>query len=265
MNLGKIKNFLIVLFLGINIYLIFSIAASSAFRIDYVTIENTVELLNSSKIGISKGIIPKKLSNLKNVETKNVIYTQRFKTSKYFENFVLQNDEFSAAFKNKKIYSEKDKNIIKEIKSVLESCGFDCDFMKFSDIKTKDGKKTFTISCYIQNYCFFDNVINVSIEKKEYRIFGKWYNPQTTDVKSNSKSRETVYITSVLMDLKENEQVKKSLPITITNIEYGYLSDSIYGANGHVSATALPYYKITDNNNNVYYYDAADGTYYNKK
>ena len=265
MNLGKIKNFLIVLFLGINIYLIFSLAASLSFHIDDKTIENTVEVLNSAKIGIDKSVIPKKLTNLKNVETRNVIYTNRFKNIRYYKDFELANDTFSAEFKNTEIYNKNNKAMIKDIKKHLSACGFDTDFMRFSDIKAKDGKKTFTVNCYVQKYCFFDSSIKVAVDKNGYSISGKWYNPQSKDVTSNSKSREMVYITSVLIDLKENEQIKNSVPVTINNIEYGYLSDSMYGTTGHVSATALPYYKITDNNNNVYYYDATDGTYNNKK
>lgn len=264
MNLGKIKNFLIALFLGINIYLIFSLIASLSFHIDDKTVENTVTILNSADIAIDKAVIPKKLANLKNVETKNVIYTDRFKNSEFYDKFVITNDGFTADFKDDTLFNKNNRGIIKSVKKQLSECGFDTDFMQFSDVKATDAAKSFSINCYVQKYCFFDSSIKVSVSRDGYRIAGKWYIPQSGDVKSNSKSREMVYITSVLIDLKENEQIKKNTPLTIKNIEYGYLSDSMYGATGHVSATALPYYKITDDSNNVYYYDASDGTYYNK-
>lgn len=57
MNLGKIKNFLIALFLGINVYLIFSLIASLSFHIDDKTIENTVAILNSADIAVDKAVL----------------------------------------------------------------------------------------------------------------------------------------------------------------------------------------------------------------
>lgn len=264
MNLGKIKNFLIALFLGINVYLIFSLIASLSFHIDDKTIENTVAILNSADIAVDKAVIPKKLANLKTVETQNVIYTEQFKSSKFYDDFVISNDGFAAEFEDDTLFGKNNRGIIKDVKKRLSECGFDTDFMQFSDVKTTDNGKSFSVNCYVQKYCFFDSSIRVNVSRDSYSIAGKWYTPQSGDIKSNSKSREMVYITSVLIDLKENEQIRKSTPLTIKNIEYGYLSDSMYGASGHVSATALPYYKITDNHNNTYYYDASDGTYNNK-
>ena len=52
MNLGKVKSFLIYLFLAINIYLIVSLAMSFSFRIDDATINNTVEILENNNIKV---------------------------------------------------------------------------------------------------------------------------------------------------------------------------------------------------------------------
>ena len=50
MNLGRVKTFLIVLFLGINVYLLLSTVSSSEFVIDDKTVENTISILNSANM-----------------------------------------------------------------------------------------------------------------------------------------------------------------------------------------------------------------------
>ena len=77
MNLGRVKSFLIYLFLAINIYLVVSLVLSSTFRIDNATVDNTVKILSDSNVSIDKEIIPKKVKNLKNIEAKNIIYTEK--------------------------------------------------------------------------------------------------------------------------------------------------------------------------------------------
>ena len=105
----------------------------------------------------------------------------------------------------------------------------------------------------------FDSHITATITKSGLTLSGTWHEPQTTRVVSNSKTRNTAYITSILINLCENADFKNSKEIT--NIEFGYMSGSLYGSTGHITATALPYYRLTDEKGKVYYYDASDGTY----
>ena len=133
--------------------------------------------------------------------------------------------------------------------------------MKFSEISKKDNKKIFKISCFVKDYEVFDSCIHAEIEGSACTLSGIWYEPGTTSVISNSKTRKTVYITSVLIDIAENHDFLKSSSKEITNIDFGYMSGSLYEDSGHVTATALPYYRLTDKDGNTYYYDAADGTY----
>ena len=65
MNLGKVKTFLIVLFLGINIYLLISLFTSFTFYIDSETIDSTVEILKTNDVDVDKEIIMKSVENLK--------------------------------------------------------------------------------------------------------------------------------------------------------------------------------------------------------
>ena len=59
----------------------------------------------------------------------------------------------------------------------------------------------------------------------------------------------------------QNEEIMKHVPFEIRDIDYGYLAGMPYGNAEHVTATAVPYYRIKDNKGNTYYYDAESGEY----
>lgn len=259
MNLGRVKSFLIFLFLAINIYLIVSLVMSSAFRIDDSTITDTINILENHNISIDKNIIPQKTKNLNNIETTNIIYTDTFKKNKNYADFEIKGNSFSYTAKDDSLYKMSDRKIQKNIKKLLEDCEFNSEYMKFSEISKDDKSKNFDILCYVKDYCVFDSRITVQITKSKLVISGTWHEPQTTKVVSNLRTRKTTYITSILIDLCENKDFKDSKKIT--NIEFGYMSGTLYGNAGYIAATALPYYCLTDEKGNKYYYDATDGTY----
>jgi len=262
MNLGRVKSFLIYLFLAINIYLIVSLVMSMDFRIDDSTIKNTVAILENNNISVDKDIIPKKSKNLKNIETTNIVYTDAFKKCESYNDFKINGNSFSYTVKDDSLYKKSDRRIKKYIKKFLEDCTFDSQYMKFSEISQDGNSKKLDIRCYVKDYCIFDSKITAEITKSKLVISGTWHEPQTTKVVSNSRTRKTAYITSILIDLCENEDFKNSKKIT--NIEFGYMSGTLYGDAGYITATALPYYRLTDEKGNVYYYDATDGSYNSK-
>ena len=262
MNLGRVKSFLIYLFLAINICLVVSLVMSSSFRIDDLTLNNTVKILSDSGVSIEKELIPKKVKNLKNIEAVNVIYTDGFKNSENYKNFTVSGISFSYNEKNNSLYNFKNSKIKKQILNFLKESGFNTNYMVFSEISESKNTKKLEITCMVNDYCVFDSKITAEIKENSFELIGIWYEPKTNSVFSNSRTRSTVYITSVLIDLAENENFKHG-PKKITNIEYGYMSGTLYGNTGHITATALPYYRITDEAGKIYYYDASDGTYNN--
>lgn len=259
MNLGKVKTFLIVLFLGINIYLIASHFASTTFYIDDKTVESTIEIIDKRGIEVDKDTVIKYTVNLRNIDTKNIIYTEGFEKSS--QDFKTTDDAFSCEVKSKEILSKSDKAIAKEVKNFLKENGFETKHMKFGRIKKDKNEKSFKITCFVRDYEIFDSVISVKVNKDGYTLAGSWFEPLSDNTMMNSRSRKAVYITSVLMDLAENEDAKKNLPFKITDIDYGYLAGTLYSGGGHVTSTAQPCYRIKDNKGNVYYYDASEGTY----
>ena len=263
MNLGKVKTFLIVLFLGINIYLVIALFLSTTFYIDSETIDSTIEILSANKIEVDKDLIMKSVKNLKNIDTGNVLYTNKFKQNNKNGIFKIKGDVFSGSKKIDNLYSEDDDDIKDAVENFLEEVGFSTDYMTSGRVfKNPKGEKVFYICCTVDDYEIFDSKIKVIVQKdNNVLIEGSWYEPLGDDAESDSRSRDTVYITSVLVSMIQNEDIMANAPFCIKAIDYGYLAGASYGEGTHVKSSALPYYKIEDDKGNVYYYDAKDGTY----
>lgn len=254
MNLGKVKTFLIVLFLGINIYLLFSMYFSSRFFVSEETIKGTVDILGDYGIEINEDTVLKYTVNLRNIDTENVVYTEDFKDNKG-KDFKVRGNEFYCRARSEGIHTKSDGAIKKEVKAFLNDRGFSTRYMKFAK-----GKNKWYITCSIKGYEIFDSLISLEIEKDEFTLHGTWFEPSTSDIRSHSTVRSTMYITGVLMNMPREDDIMKEAPFKITDIKFGYLAGKPYGGGSHVTATALPYYQIKDNKGNVYYYDAQSGT-----
>ncbi|MBQ8588701.1 MAG: hypothetical protein IJ454_04840 [Clostridia bacterium] len=252
MNLGKVKTFLIVLFLGINIYLLGSMYMSSRFFVDKDSVKATVDILARYDITVNEETVPDYTINLRNIDTENTIYTENFEK----DGFDISGNRFRCEIKR------EDKkgagSVVKEVKSFLESSGFETRHMKF--IKS-DKADTWYICGYVSGYRIFDSTIKLTVQEDKYILSGTWFEPMSDKIRSHQRTRSTVYITDVLIDMTHNENIMTNAPFEITDIDYGYLAGKPYGNGNHLTASALPYYRIKDSKGNVYYYDAQDGTY----
>ncbi len=254
MNLGKVKSFLIVLFLGINIYLIATSFFSSRFYIDKDTAKNCVQVLESNSVTLDADKIERFAVNLRGIDTKNAVYTNDIVHSQK-NGFKTDANRFSCTMTP----ASPTGNAKKDVLSFLKQNGFDTKYMHFS----KAGENTWYITCKVKGYRIFDSVIKVTKNGPSYTLGGRWYEPASNKVKSQSKVRNTTYITSILINMLQNEEIMKNAPFEITSIDYGYLAGLPYGNEEHITATALPYYRIKDNKGNTYYYDAKSGEYLN--
>lgn len=251
MNLGKVKTFLIILFLGINIYLACVTYYSSRFFTDAKTLDTAVDILKNYDITVKAETVPKYTVNLLNIDTENIIYSKKFNKS---GNFSTNGDEFTSTVKEKNIHLAKESAVKRSVLDYLSENGFETRNMKFKN----DGDKLI-IYCNIRGYDIFDSLITVDVKENSYTLSGSWFEPLTNKVHSRSRERKTVYITSILLSMAQNEDITKNTPFEITKIDYGYLAGKSYDGS-HVTAAALPYYRIYDSKGNIYYYDAVNGT-----
>lgn len=253
MNLGKVKTFLIILFLGINIYLVLSMHYSARFTVDKSTKESCVALLEKRGVTLDVAKIPEYTVNLNNIDTHNIVHSKAFLKNSLAK---VSGNTFSVPAKPEEL-SEPNPTTIKQF---LKGLGFNT---KYMNVNYSDSKKAWYATCTVGGYRIFDNVVKISAKPDEghFVLEGTWYDPATNKVLARTRQRNTVYITSVLLDMTQNESIMKNAPFEITDISYGYLAGKAYGKASHVTSAALPYYRIKDNLGNVYYFDAQSGTY----
>jgi len=262
MNLGRVKTFLIVLFLGINIYLAISLFMSTRFFVDKDTVNSTVSVLQKNGITLNSKDVLRSVINLKNIDTNNIIYAEKFKNATDDKSFKRDNDNFVWKIAVPSVHKQSDSQIKNNVERILLNSGFETKFMKPGKMYTdSSGDRAYIIRCYVGDYEIFDSSIKVKVLKDNIVVSGRWYEPLSDEYRSKSRSRDTVYITSVLVSMVQNDAIMKEAPFEITDIDYGYLAGTSYGEGAHVTTSALPYYRIKDSKNNVYYYDAKNGSY----
>ncbi len=253
MNLGRVKSFLIILFLGINIYLICNWYISSRFFIKRETVESTIEILSDYGIELKEETVLKHTVNLRNIDTSNIIYTPGFQENKS-DLVTVDGNMFSIEVRDGSIGQKGERALKKAVTQYLEELGLNSRYMKYIN---KNGNRYIYLD--IKGYEIFDSVISIEPAEKGFILKGSWFEPMGSRIHSRKRERDTVYITSVLMSMTADEEIMAKAPFEITDIKYGYLAGKPYGEGAHVTATALPYYKITDSKGNTYYYDAESG------
>ena len=259
MNLGKVKNFLIVLFLGINIYLVFTAYFSSRFFVDKKAVTNCVTLLQDKGITLDPDTVPKYTVNLRGIDTKNVIHSN---SKLKAQNPKIDSNFFSLEVSLDTLGAKDASRLSGPLKEYFKSLGFNTKYMKFS----KSGKDdVWHIDCVIGKYPVFDSSLRAYVKDGICTVEGTWNEPQSADAVSRSTSRNTVYITSILVSMAHNEEIVKNAPFEIESIQFGYLASKPYGDAPSITTTALPYYRIEDNKGNIYYYDAENGMYFKEE
>ena len=149
MNLGRVKTFLIILFLGINIYLIAAGFSTTRFYLDKDTVSDCIEVLGENSVTLKEGVMPRYTVNLRGIDTDNTVYTNEFvKGGK--NGFKTKGNTFSCMFTPTDKTAEPQKAVL----GFLEENGFDTEHMKFSSAK-EDG--VWYITCCVGDYSIFDS------------------------------------------------------------------------------------------------------------
>ena len=123
MSWNKIKTFLIILFVLINLYLIFSAGGIELFfsgstgKLDEDTVNSTISVIKKNyDIKVDYNLIPKKLRCLNNIDVTNLIYTDTFEKIGY--DISVQDSEFGFSI-NTDAYSYNEENAKKELAAIL--------------------------------------------------------------------------------------------------------------------------------------------------
>ncbi|MBQ4527596.1 MAG: hypothetical protein II998_05950 [Clostridia bacterium] len=265
MSWKRIKTFLIILFLLINIYLI---SSTNGFKLKSVTefdvdnISKTVNVIyNNYGIRIDTTDIPKRITNLNIINVDNIMFSEEF-VDKYEFSKNAHGFSFSIATDT---FSYNEKNAAEEIREVLDTMGIAGDSYKL-EFKITDIGLLCTVYEYVDVYPLFNGRIEAHFSSREIKISGNWYFSQTESLEAKDTSLRMTDISGVLVDMAYTayEQTIKSdasadMPKAVKSIEYGYYVSSYDENVISKSASAVPCYMIETDLGSKYYYDVVNG------
>ena len=252
MNFSRAKSYLIVLFILVNLFLIYHLVSmNKSDGVSSQTVDNTVSILSSKNIKISKELI-------KNTPV-NLFYLN-------LENPLADKENFLKSLKGKVNINEKgfefipkDTNInfkyllpsydaAKQALSYMKDQGFNGKHLVCTG--TLDMGKGIYKASFIQSFEGYDIYnTNIDIYYKEGQVLslsGIYYNIDSFSAPEESIKSQPEILIRFSGDINEKCIIK--------SIESGYYTDPY--ENEYSLISALPCYKITTDNGNKYYYDA---------
>ena len=253
MNWKNIKSFLILLFLCINVFLLIVIYNShNAKELTDKNIEDAVHLLKSNNIIIDKDIIPKTAKSYSMLELSLISPTNSNSIDK---SLISASDDGTISIAIDELSSNiGEQSNENTIKNMLKKHGFNK-----KNIIIEAEPDGYYISEKTNDMQVFNNRLKVSTQKEYITLNGLWYDCKVTDY-GIATDTKTVYATSALIAFI-SEQTKKDKTVYITDISFGYYAVIDKNTSNAKSISALPCYRLTDNDNNIYYYNILDGSF----
>ena len=245
MNWKNLKNFLSILFLCINAFLLVLTYNNQASRkLSQKNIEQTCTLLLQNGIKIDPNIIPDKIVKYKKILLTNMAVSDEFKE------YNISNANGELVIEIPYSQTKKMSNKKKIIDEVLKNEKFSSD----TAIEKLD-ENTFIVTEQYEKLPIFNNKLIVKFYEDKIVLTGKRYIAKEEGYYSNAYTKK-VYSTSALISFISYKNEKNISCDAIKNIEFGY-----YGSgNGELkSFSAFPCYRLTDNNGKLYYYNILRG------
>ncbi len=235
MNWERVKNFLIILFIAINIFLVgfmFNSVRTST-SVNKSVVADTVSILNANNIAINADIIPSSISNPGTFDVVAIDVDSSYESPK---TLTAGNTE-------------------SEVKKALKVLGVkDFEISKIDDTNYSVMQKT-------DGYFIFDSGITAKISGNNITLNGVWYKQQTKPKAEGYSDGGIVYVTGVLIDFINNADRNPSIHNEVTGIDIGYCVPRYDSGMEHKSMPAVPCYSITTANGSSFLYEAGSGTY----
>lgn len=251
MTWDKLKNFLIILFLCINIFLIIcTIKSNSGDKISDKTLDYTVSLVENAKISVKREQIPKNSINFEGIEF------EPFGK----QNLILQNikgytqENGISTFECKKKFNEN-----ASVKSILSEVGFNFKNAEIISDDKQNETRNIVLCEAIDKLVVYSSYMHITINKNGIAKFEyKWYN--NIDGTKNKSEQKSVFASTVLTDFINNGERADSSN-KIAKISYGHYIPNIDDDNNIQTIMSIPAYCICTTDGYEYYYNAFDGTF----
>lgn len=261
MNWKNIKTFLIILFLIINIYLIYSqyglnFRFSNASYINKDTLNDSISIIkNNYNIKLNRTIIPEKITKLGIIDVTNIIYTDKFEKSGY--NFETKGATFKAHIETE-TYSYNETNAKSQFINILNNIGIEKQSYAF-DVKKTDEGLVCTAKALIGPYDIFNARIKAVFTPKKINLSGTWFVAENGALEKNKKNDEMADIPSMLIDMANWCADSDASQKIITDFSYGYYVSSYDEKSASKTSSAIPCYMLKTDEGIKYYYDSLNG------
>ncbi len=262
MSWKKIKSFLILLFIIINLYLIISTSGSvvrfnSVTIVDKQTLEQTASVISSNyNISFDQSKIPLKIHNLNIIDVTNYIYLDNKAVDEKY-NLEIKGNVFNFVA-NTETYSYNEQNARVELTKILSELDIKSENYML-DFKKDDTGLICVVSGLVSEVPILNSKITAYFYPKKISIEGTWYIPNTDKVKSTDNALRMSDITGVLIDASDRSVQGETT--SFEKVVYGYYVSS-YDENAVSKiSSAIPCYMIQTNNGLTYYYDALNGKF----
>ncbi len=275
MNWSRTKTWLIILFIGLNLFLILTLVKNNIAisTVSEQAIQDTVAILARNGIYASPESIPRKMPALSAVEVYNTIadpekiatallggkanYHQESNQYMY-GSAIVQFGGDNIRYTNinpsqSNVYTNEEKAIA-AAKAFLTSAGFPLEKAEATLVRY-DAKEAYVLfSQKLDSYPLLDSQFHVIITDKGVSTMeGCWFHIAAEQSGATGARGRVKEITSVLIDFM-NDENRSGQSNSIVNITLGYTTGdkNTY----HKSVSALPAWRITTTDGRTYYYEA---------
>lgn len=273
MDWSGAKNWLIVLFLGINIFLVITLVRinTQSSVIDKQTISDTVEILKKSDISVDASVIPDTLPKLGSIDVYNSISEYEETAAKILgdnmhksgENIFISGSK-RVGFGGDVIYFSDDSptsptpinadNAQSYCVEILRSYGFNMDNATTSITQNENAYNVFVCQKF-DRYALIDSCFSINLSENGITSFeGSWFSPTGEQTLFSSDSGKARSIVTVLFEFVRDSARESAGSNKIVQIDLGYITGA--KQTYHKYATAMPMWRIRCSDNNEYYYDA---------
>lgn len=261
MNWKNIKSFLIILFLCIDIFLVYitNVSHKSAVLSDE-NINDTVSLLRENDIYIDSNIIPKTVESYESIELSSLVFSDESPVDKsLIDNFQDGTIKITLPADTSKINEQNAKS---EILKILKNNGFDTRKILLEKAETDAGTSYIMTSEY-KKIKLFNNSMKITVDNDFITLSGTWFKSESANP-YNPNGKRGVYATSALIAyISYKEQNIGNEKITITDICFGYHAKFDKNNMSLKYISASPCYRLTDESGNVCYYNIINGEFEN--
>lgn len=274
MNWSGAKNWLIVLFLGINIFLVFTLIKinTQSSVIDRQTIEDTAQILQKSNITVSADTIPDSLPKLGAIDVYNSVSDTDELAKKILGESYGKLSEHTYILGSKRLgfdgdmiyFANENPSESIEIKDIsgaqsyvtklFREYGFNMDGAITSG-DVSNGIYNVYVTQKIDRYALIDSYFNVKLNENGIHSFeGSWFSPSGGQGMFSSDSARARSIITVLFEFARDGVRENAGSNEIVHIDLGYITGDKQTYHKH--STAMPMWHIRTSDGKEYYYDA---------